>query len=81
MTDIEDVGTAVLVGLRLGAFIIGVALLISGFADLGGLSSNMLAALSSGPIAIVKIVVGVILVIAAIEPAAITVIIHWIVRS
>ena len=82
MTDIEDVGTAVVISFRIGAFIIGVALLVSGFADFGVLgSSNILAGLSSGPIAIAKIVVGVILMLAAIEPGIIAVIIQWIVRS
>lgn len=81
MADIEDVGTAILVILRLFAFIIGVAFLASGFADFGGLGSDVLLAFFSGPVAIVKIVVGLTLMILAIEPAAIDVIVQWIVRS
>jgi hypothetical protein len=64
------------------AFIIGVALLVSGFADFGGLgSSDILIGLSAGPIAIVKIVVGVILILAGIEPNIIAVIIQWVIGS
>ena len=82
MTEIEDVGSAIVISFRIVAFIIGVALLISGFADFGGLgSSNILIGLSSGPIALVKIAVGVILTLAAIEPSVIAVIIQWVVRS
>lgn len=67
---------------RIIAFIIGVALLISGFADLGGIGgSDFLAGLSTGPIAIVKIIVGLILMLAGIEPRIIAVIVHWIIRS
>jgi len=70
------------IGLRVAAFIIGVALLISGLADFGGLgSSDILIVLSSGPIAIIKIVVGVILTLATIEPNIIAVIIQWVIRS
>jgi hypothetical protein len=82
LTDIEEIGTAILVFLRVLAFIIGVALLVSGFADFGGLgNSDFVVALSSGPIAFVKIVVGVILIILAIVPAAIGVIIQWIIKT
>lgn len=82
MADMEDVGSAIVIGLRVAAFIIGIALLISGFADFGGLGhSDIFAGLSSGPIAIIKIVVGVILILAAIEPNIISVIIRWVVRS
>ncbi len=82
MTDIEEVGTAILILLRILAFIIGVALLVSGFADFGGLgNSDFVLALSSGPIALVKIVVGVILMILAVAPGAIAVIIQWIVKT
>lgn len=80
MADIEDVGTTIIVILRLFAFIIGVAFLASGFADFGGLGSDVLMAFSLGTAAIVKIVVGLILMILAIEPEAIGVIIQWIVR-
>jgi hypothetical protein len=70
-----------LVILRVLAFIIGIALLVSGFADFGGLGRDVLAAFSLGPIAVVKIIVGVILMILAIAPSAVGVIIHWIVRT
>jgi hypothetical protein len=52
------------------AFIIGVALLISGLADFGGLGSSDILIVLSCPIAIIKIVVGVILTLATIEPNA-----------
>ena len=82
MTDIEEIGTAILVFLRICSFIVGVALLVSGFADFGSLAnSDFMLALSSGPTAIVKIVVGVILMILAIAPGTIAVIIQWIVNT
>lgn len=82
MTDIEEIGTGILISLRVLAFVIGVAFLISGFADFGSVgSSDVLLALSSGPIATVKIVVGIVLMILAIAPAALSVIIQWFVKT
>ena len=82
MTDVEDVGDVILIGFRVIIFIVGTALLISDFADFGGLgNSDILAELSSGPLAIVKIFVGVILTLAAIEPGMIAVIIQWVIKS
>ena len=77
MSDIE-VGDV----LRIIAFFIGLLFLISGFADFGAIGgSDVVAAFSTGPIALVKILVGVILMILAINPDAISVLISWIVRS
>jgi hypothetical protein len=82
LTDIEDVGTAILLFLRFLAFIIGIALLFSGFADFGTFgNSDFVVALSSGPIGLIKIVVGVILMILAIAPGAVAVIIQWLVKT
>jgi hypothetical protein len=82
LTDIEDVGTAILIFLRFLAFVIGVALLFSGFADFGTFGSgDFVVALSSGPIGLIKVVVGVILMLLAIAPGAIGVVIQWLVKT
>ena len=82
MNDIDDIGTAIVIILRFFAFVIGVVLLATGLADFGSLgSSNLVLAFSAGPNAIIKIVVGVILMILAIAPSAIGVIIQWIVKT
>jgi Ca2+/H+ antiporter len=73
MSDI-DVGSI----LRIIVFVIAVLLLISGFADLGGANAtDVLAALSAVPIAIIKLFVAVILMILAINPDSIGVLIGW----
>jgi hypothetical protein len=47
--------------LRIIAFFVGLLLLISGFADFGAIGgSDILAAFSTGPIALIKILVGLI---------------------
>lgn len=68
--------------LRIIAFFVGLLLLISGFADFAAIGgSDVVAALSTGPIALIKVIVGVILMILAINPDAIAVIIGWMVRT
>jgi len=77
MSDV-DVGDV----LRIIAFIIGVLLLISGFADFAGIGgSDIVAAFSRGPIALVKIFVGLVLIILAINPDAISVFLGWTLRN
>lgn len=68
--------------LRIIAFFVGLLFVISGFADFGGIGgSDVIAAFSTGPIALIKILVGVILMILAINPDATSVFIGWIIRS
>lgn len=82
MSDNGDVETTIQAILKLLAFMIGVTLLCSGFIDFGSLeSSGILEVFSIGPMAIAKVVAGVILMILAIEPAAISVMIQWMIRS
>ena len=76
--DIEEIGIAIVIALRLFAAIFGFILLLSGFADFGVISTgDALSALSLGPVAMLKIPVGLILVLAGIEPRIINVFIHW----
>jgi len=78
----EDVGASIIIGMRLFAFLIGVYLLSSGFAELGMLGSgDILSQLSAGPVGLLKIFVGIIMVFSAIKPDIISVTLRWIFRT
>lgn len=81
MTNIEDVGIAVIIVLRIVAFIVGVGLLISGIADFGTIGSDITIGLSVGGFAVVKVTVGLVLMLAAIDPEIIAVTIKWIIST
>ena len=81
LSDAENVIAGIIMLFRGIAFFVGLVLL-SGFADFGAIGgSDILSALSLGPLAMLKIPVGLVLILAGIEPQIIAVVIQWIIRS
>lgn len=82
LTDVEEVVTAVILFLRIFAFFFGFGFLLSDFANIGAIGGgNILSALSPGPLGMLEIPSGLILVLAGIEPQIIAVAIQWVIRS
>jgi hypothetical protein len=82
LSDAEDVVAAIIMSFRVIAFFVGLYFLLSGFADFGAIGgSDILSALSLGPLAMLKIPVGLVLILAGIEPQIIAVAIQWIITS
>lgn len=71
--DVDDI-------LRIGAFIVGLVLLVSGLTDLsrlGGMDiANIINILSSSGTAILKLIFGVFLIIAGLNPDAVKMIVE-----
>ena len=54
MTDVDEVGAAAMIILRVVAFIVGVALLISGIVDFGSIGSDITIGLSMEGLRLLK---------------------------
>lgn len=81
MADIEDIGIAVIIVLRVAAFIVGIAMLVSGIAEFGSIGSDITIGLSAGGLAVIKVFVGLVLMLAGIAPEIIAVTINWIIKT
>lgn len=78
----EDILRIIAFILRIIAFFVGLGLLISGFIDLGRLSSvEVLTVLSIGGTALLKIIVGAFLMLAGISPNSVRMIIKVLIRG
>ena len=79
--DFDEESAAVL-AMRVIAFCIGVALLVSGIIDLASATQQQVfLGISTGAIGFVKVLVGLILIALGIEPEIIGIFIQWIIRT
>jgi hypothetical protein len=80
-TSIEEIGTAIVVLLRVVAFVFGAVILVAGLVNVGAIGGNdFLSALTLGPLGMLEIPVGLVLMLAGIEPRIIAVAISWVIR-
>ena len=76
-----DEESAVILAMRVIAFCIGAALLISGVIDLANATQQQIfPSISTGATGFVKTLVGLILMALGIEPGILRIIIEWIIR-
>lgn len=80
--DIEEIGSMVILAMRVIAFIVGLLLLVSGLIDFGRLGGmEILNVMSVGGTAFLKVIFGIFLMIAGIAPEAIGMIVKVIIRG
>jgi hypothetical protein len=79
--SIDEVGMAMVITLRAIAFVIGLIILIVGLSNIGAIGgSNILSAFTVVPLGILEVPVGLVLMLAGIEPRIIAVVISWVIR-
>lgn len=80
--DTEDIGSMVILAMRVIAFIVGLLLLFSGLVDFGRLGGMEIAnVMSVGGTAVLKFIFGIFLIVAGISPEAIGMIVKVVIRG